>query len=123
MMMIIIIIIIVVGYRGLDLFACSFFRNYFSETYESIGQLVGLLGWGIGQKQGLYLHAGEHNTEKRGHTSMPGVVLEPTIPAAEESTCFGPLDHWKRRLLLVMVLVVMTTAMMMMITTIITTED
>jgi hypothetical protein len=56
------------------------FRIYFSETYESIGQLVGLLGRGISPTQGLYLHTGQHNTEKRGHTSMLRVGFEPTFP-------------------------------------------
>jgi len=47
------------------------FRNYFSETSEPSGQLVGPLGREISPTQGLYLHTGQHNTEKRGHTSMP----------------------------------------------------
>jgi hypothetical protein len=58
-------------------------QNLFSETYESIGQLVGLLGRGIGPTQGLYLHTGQHNTEKRRHTSIPPVGFEPTIPVFE----------------------------------------
>jgi hypothetical protein len=55
-------------------------QNLFSETYESTGQLVGLLEQGIGLMQGLYLYAGQHNTEKRGHTSMSRVGFEPMIP-------------------------------------------
>jgi hypothetical protein len=50
------ITIIVVVFQGLGLFACYGFRTYFSETYESTGQLVWLLGRGIGPTQGLYLH-------------------------------------------------------------------
>jgi hypothetical protein len=42
-------------------------QNLFSGTYESIGQLVGLLGQGICPTQGLYLHTGQQNTEKRAH--------------------------------------------------------
>jgi hypothetical protein len=37
-------------------------------TCESIRQWVGLLGWVFGQMQGLYLHTGQHNTEKHRHT-------------------------------------------------------
>jgi hypothetical protein len=58
-------------------------QNLFSEKYETIGQLVELLGRGIGPTQGLYLHIGQHNTEKRGHTTMPRVEFEPTIPEFE----------------------------------------
>jgi hypothetical protein len=41
--------------------------------------LVGLLGWGISQTQGLYRNAGQHNTETRTHTSMPRAGFEPAI--------------------------------------------
>jgi hypothetical protein len=58
-------------------------QNLFSETYESIGQLVGPLGRGIGLTQGLHIHTGQHNTEKRGHTSMPRLEFELTIPVFE----------------------------------------
>jgi hypothetical protein len=50
---IIIVIVIFSRIRPLGLFR---FRIYFSEAYESIGQLVGLLGRGISPTQGLYLH-------------------------------------------------------------------
>jgi hypothetical protein len=43
----------------------------FFFTCESIRQLVGLLGQVISPTQGLYLHTGQHNTEKCRHTSMP----------------------------------------------------
>jgi hypothetical protein len=33
--------------------------------------------------QGLYLHTGQHNTEKRGHIHMPRTVVEPTKPVFE----------------------------------------
>jgi len=42
------------------------------------GQSVGLLGQGIGPMQDIYLQRTKQ-TEKRGHTSMPRVGLEPTI--------------------------------------------
>jgi hypothetical protein len=44
------------------------FRILFSETYEYIGELVGLLGWGIGPTQGLYLHTGQHKKKKNADT-------------------------------------------------------
>jgi hypothetical protein len=77
------IFIIIIVFQGLSLLACSGFRTYFSESYKSIGQLVGLLGREIGPTQGLYLHASQHNTEKRGDTSMLRVGFEPTIPVFE----------------------------------------
>jgi hypothetical protein len=54
------------------------------------GQLVGLLGRVIGPTQGLYLHTGQHNTEKRGHTSMPRVGFEPSVRASGGSACLRP---------------------------------
>jgi hypothetical protein len=52
-------------------------------TCESIRQLVGLLGRVIGLMQGLYLHTGQHNTEKRRQTSMSGAGFEPAISTFE----------------------------------------
>jgi hypothetical protein len=78
--------------RPLGLFL---FQNLFSETY---GELVGLLGRGIGPTQGLYLQTGQHNTEKRGHIFMPLVGFELMIPVFERlnTTCLRPLGHWDR---------------------------
>jgi len=54
------------------------------EIYESIfGHLVQLLGRGISPSHGHYLHTGQHNTEKRGHTSMPRAGFVPTISVFE----------------------------------------
>jgi hypothetical protein len=58
------------------------------------GQLVRLLGRGIGQMQGLYLHTGQHNKEKRGHTSMPRMGFEPTIPVFERPKAVRASDRW-----------------------------
>jgi hypothetical protein len=88
-MFVIIIIIILSRIRPLGVLR---FRIYFSETYESIGQLVGPPGRGIGPTQGLYLHTGQHNTEKRGHTSMPRVGFEPTIPVLERPKTVRAID-------------------------------
>jgi hypothetical protein len=52
-------------------------------TCESIRQLVGLLGGVICPTQGLYLHTGQHNTEKRRHTSMPRAGFQPAISTFE----------------------------------------
>jgi hypothetical protein len=68
-------------------------QNLFSETYESIGQLVGLLVRWIGPTQGLYLHTGQHKTEKRGHTSMRRVGFELMIPVFERSKTVRALDR------------------------------
>jgi len=66
--------------------------------------LVGLLGRGIGPTQDLYLHTGQHNTEKRGHTTMPRIGFEPMIPVFEQcqrqyvsqtARPLGPTQHKK----------------------------
>jgi len=49
-----------------------------SENYKSIfGQLVGLLGC---PRRKATTYTGQHNTEKRGHTSTPRAGFEPTMP-------------------------------------------
>jgi hypothetical protein len=58
-----------------------------------LGHLVGFLGWGISPTQGLYLHTGQHNTEKRGHTSMPRAGFDPTIPVFERPKTVRALDR------------------------------
>jgi hypothetical protein len=68
--------------QGLGLLSCCC-SEFISETYVSIGQLVGLLGRGIRPTQGLYLHTEQHNTEKRRHTSMPRVGFETKTPVFE----------------------------------------
>jgi len=55
--------------------------------------LVGLLGRGIGLTQGLYLHTGQRNKEKCGHTFMPRVGFEPTIPVLEQPKTVLTLDR------------------------------
>jgi hypothetical protein len=54
--------------RPLGLFQ---FRILFLKLMNLSGQLLGLLGQAISLMQGLYLHTGQHNTEKCRHTSMP----------------------------------------------------
>jgi hypothetical protein len=65
----------------------------FLKLMNLSGQLVGLLGRGIGPTQGLYPHTGQHNTEKRGHTSMPRVGFEPTIPVFERQKTVRASDR------------------------------
>jgi hypothetical protein len=76
--------------RPLGLFR---FGTYFSETYKSIGQLVGYLGRGISPTQDLYLHTGKHNTQKCRHPSMPRMGLEPTIAVFEQSKAVRAADR------------------------------
>jgi hypothetical protein len=76
--------------RPLGLFR---FRIYFLKLMNLFKHLVGLLGRGIGPTQGLYIHTGQHNTEKRGHTSMPRVGFEPTIPVLERPKIVGVSDR------------------------------
>jgi hypothetical protein len=64
------------------LFYLAVSRGFYLWIYR---QLVGLL-WGvIGPTQGLYLHTGQHNTEKRRHISMPRRRFEPAISTFERS--------------------------------------
>jgi hypothetical protein len=49
----------------------------------NLRELVGLLGRVIGPTQGLYLHTGQHNTEKRRHTSMPRAGFKSAISTSE----------------------------------------
>jgi hypothetical protein len=73
--------------------ACSDWEFNFWNVWIHFWHLVvGLFGRGISPTQGLYLHTGQHNTEKRGHTSMPRVGLEPTIPVFERSKAVRALD-------------------------------
>jgi hypothetical protein len=61
-------------------------QSFWTLTASHIGgflnylDMVGLLGQVISPSQGLYLQ-GQHNTERRGQTSMPKAGFEPTIPA------------------------------------------
>jgi hypothetical protein len=64
------------------------------NLFESSGQLVGLLGQGNGPMQGLYLHTGQHNTEKCGHASMPQVGFEPMIPVFKQPKTVCASDCW-----------------------------
>jgi hypothetical protein len=57
-------------------------RGFYLWIYR---QLVGLLRQVIGPMQGLYLHTGQYNTEKRRHTSMPRAGFEPVIWTFEQS--------------------------------------
>jgi hypothetical protein len=49
-------IIIVVVFQGIGLLACSGSEFYFLKLMNLFRQMLGLLGWGIGSSQGLYLH-------------------------------------------------------------------
>jgi len=60
------------------------FQNFFSETYETI--------WTVGRTQTgdqpdpkASTYTGQHNTGKRGHTTMPRARFEPLIPVFEWS--------------------------------------
>jgi len=62
------------------------------------GQLVGLFGQGIGPMQGVYLHTGQHNTEKM-HThiihALSGIQThDPSVQGTKDSTCLRLLSHW-----------------------------
>jgi hypothetical protein len=74
-------------------------QNLFFITYESIGQLVWLLGRGIGPTQGLYLHRTTQHRKMPTHirTSSRIRTHHPSVRAAENSTCLRPLVRWDTR--------------------------
>jgi len=57
-----------------------------------LGHLVGLLGWGLAQHKAS-TYTGQHNTEKRGQTSMPGVGYKTTIPVFKQMKTVHASDH------------------------------
>jgi hypothetical protein len=69
-------------------------------TYESMRQLVGLLGRVIGPTQGLYLHRTTQHRETQTHIHAPSRIrtCDLNIRAAEDSTCLRPRGHWDRPL-------------------------
>jgi hypothetical protein len=71
---------VIIVFQWLGLFACSGYRTYFSESYESIWT-VGRTPW-TGDRPDLRLLPTQHN---RTH--------DPNVRAAEESTCLRPLSH------------------------------
>jgi hypothetical protein len=67
----------------------------FTFTFMNVFRhLVGLFGRGIGPTQGPYLHrTTQHRTEKRGHTSMPRVGIEATIPVFKQPKAIHASDR------------------------------
>jgi hypothetical protein len=90
--------IIISRIRPLGLFR---FRIYFSETYESTGQLVGLLGPGDRPNaRPLPTHRTTQHRETRRHIHASSGIRthDHSVQAAEDSTCLRPLGHWDRHL-------------------------
>jgi hypothetical protein len=69
------------------------FRILTSELTNLSGHSVRLLGRMISRTQGLYLHTGQHNKEKRGYASMPRTGFEPAIPVLERSKTVRASDR------------------------------
>jgi hypothetical protein len=65
-------------------------KRFVSLQFLNLRQSVGLLGWGISQSQGGFLHTEQH---KRRQTSMPWVGFEPTIPVFELAKTVYALDR------------------------------
>jgi hypothetical protein len=61
------------------------FRFNLCNFLINLDIFVGLLGGVIGPPQGLYLHTGQHKTEKRRHISMPRMGFEPRIQVIQMS--------------------------------------
>jgi hypothetical protein len=94
----IIIIIIIMILQGTGHSRPVPIQNLNSELYESILTLVGLLGWGISLTQSLYLHRTTQYRKMRTriHTTSGIQTHDPSVRAAEDSTCLRPLGHWDR---------------------------
>jgi hypothetical protein len=82
----------------LGLLACSAFRTYFSENYESIWTVSRTRWRGIGPTQGFYLHRMTQHRKTRTHIHASSGIRshDPSVRAAEDNTCLRPLGHWNR---------------------------
>jgi len=58
--------------------------------------LVGFLEWGIDPSQGLYLHReAQHRTTRAVIHASSGIgAHDPSLQAAQESTCLRPRGSW-----------------------------
>jgi hypothetical protein len=88
------------------------------------GYLVGLLGDGGPARRKAITCTGQHNTEKREHTTIPRAGLEPTIPVFERLKTVHALDRaaigtggMSSEMMLMMMMMMMM--MMMVVVTII----
>jgi hypothetical protein len=65
-------------------------QNCLLKLWILLDILIGALGWGSAhRKPGTYTE--QHNTQKRGHMSVPGAGFEPMIPVFELSEIARPL--------------------------------
>jgi hypothetical protein len=62
------------------------------------GHLVGLLGRGMSPTQGLYVHRTTQHRKTRTHIHAPSGIRnrDPSVRAAEDSTCLRRRGHWER---------------------------
>jgi hypothetical protein len=65
----------------------------FHFSFLKLRQSVGLLGRGIGQSQGLYLHKTTQTQKKHTQTSMPSAAFAPTIPVFERAKTVHASDR------------------------------
>jgi hypothetical protein len=77
------------------------FKIYFLKCMNLFGQLVGLLGRGIGRPQGLYLHRTTRYIKTITYIRASSGIRthEPSVRTAEDSTCLRLLGHWDRPLI------------------------
>jgi hypothetical protein len=66
-------------------------KHLFSLQFLNLRQSVGLLGWGISQSQGHYLHRTTQTQNKRRQTFKASVGFEPTIQVFERAKTFHAL--------------------------------
>jgi hypothetical protein len=97
----IIVVVVVVVFQALGLLDCSGFRNYFSETYESIWT-VGRTPW-TGDRpdaKPLPTHRAAQHRKTRTHIHASSGVRthDPSVRAAEDSTCLRPRGHWDQQM-------------------------
>jgi hypothetical protein len=74
------------------------FRIYFVKLMNLFGQLVGLLGRGIGPTQGLYLHRTTQHRKTRTPIQVSNGIRthNPSVLTAEDGKCLRPLGPWER---------------------------
>jgi hypothetical protein len=88
----------------LSIYFCSCFshlehrasvKRFVSLQFLNLRQSVGLLGKGISQTQGHYLHRRTQTQNKRRQTSMSWMGFEPTIPEFERTKTFVGCRCWR----------------------------
>jgi hypothetical protein len=89
------VVVVAAVFQALGLLACSGSEFIFWNLWI-YGHLVRLLGRGVTPMQGLYLHRTTQHKKTRTHIHASSGIRthDPSVWAAEHSTCLRPLGHW-----------------------------